>query len=102
MATNKRLGDFESMLRNPVVSVLIIGGGINGAGVFRDLALQGVDVLLVDKGNFCSGAMARAQLRRHLSLLMPINLCNIIQISVGARLLFLFCGSRLPIWMILS
>lgn len=42
----------------PNVSVLIIGGGINGIGTFRDLALQGVDVLLVEKGDFCSGASA--------------------------------------------
>ncbi len=39
-------------------TVLIIGGGINGIGVFRDLALQGVDVLLVERGDFCSGASA--------------------------------------------
>lgn len=58
MATTKRLGEFEAMLQDPVISVLIIGGGIKGAGVFRDLALQGVDVLLVDKGDFCSGASA--------------------------------------------
>ena len=38
--------------------MLIVGGGINGAGLFRDLALQGVDVLLVDKSDFCSGASA--------------------------------------------
>lgn len=43
---------------NPDISVLVIGGGINGVGVFRDLALQGVDVLLVEKGDFCSGASA--------------------------------------------
>nr|WP_026818399.1 glycerol-3-phosphate dehydrogenase/oxidase [Arthrobacter castelli] len=36
--------------------VLIIGGGINGAGTFRDLALQGVDVALVEREDFCSGA----------------------------------------------
>lgn len=42
----------------PQVSVLIVGGGVNGIGVFRDLALQGIDVLLVDKGDFCSGASA--------------------------------------------
>lgn len=40
------------------VSVLIIGAGVNGIGTFRDLALQGVDVLLVDKGDFCNGASA--------------------------------------------
>ena len=42
----------------PAVSVLIVGGGINGAGTFRDLALQGVDCLIVDKGDWCSGASA--------------------------------------------
>lgn len=39
-------------------TVLIIGGGINGAGLFRDLSLQGVDCLLIDSGDFCSGASA--------------------------------------------
>jgi glycerol-3-phosphate dehydrogenase len=38
--------------------VLIVGGGINGAGLIRDLALQGVSVLLVEKGDFCSGSSA--------------------------------------------
>lgn len=37
-------------------STVIVGGGINGVGVFRDLSLQGVDCLLVDKGDFASGA----------------------------------------------
>ena len=32
--------------QNPQVDVLIIGGGVNGIGTFRDLALQGVNVLL--------------------------------------------------------
>jgi len=35
--------------------VLIIGGGINGAGLARDLALRGVSVLLAEKGDFASG-----------------------------------------------
>ncbi len=39
-------------------SVLIIGAGINGCGTFRDLCLQGVDCLLVDRGDVCSGASA--------------------------------------------
>jgi glycerol-3-phosphate dehydrogenase len=41
---------------HPEVSVLIAGGGINGVGLFRELALQGVDVLLVERSDFCSGA----------------------------------------------
>ena len=41
-----------------MVSVLIIGGGVNGAGLLRELALQGVDALLVEKSDFGSGASA--------------------------------------------
>jgi glycerol-3-phosphate dehydrogenase len=35
-----------------------VGGGINGVGLLRELALQGVDTLLVDKSDFCFGASA--------------------------------------------
>lgn len=38
--------------------VVIIGAGINGAGVFRDLCAQGVKCLIVDKGDFGSGTSA--------------------------------------------
>lgn len=38
--------------------VLIVGGGINGIGVYRDLALQGIPALLIDKGDFASGTSA--------------------------------------------
>ena len=38
------------------VSVLVVGGGVNGIGLFRELALQGVDTILVEKSDFCSGA----------------------------------------------
>lgn len=37
-------------------STVIVGGGINGVGVFRDLSLQGVDCLIIDKGDFAAGA----------------------------------------------
>ena len=40
------------------LSVLIVGGGINGIGLFRELALQGIDALLIDKSDFCSGTSA--------------------------------------------
>jgi len=48
----------ESLRQKPSSQVLIIGGGINGLAVFRDLALQGVDVVLVEKNDYCSGASA--------------------------------------------
>src|SRR5512134_1841364 len=50
---------------NPDIPVLIIGGGINGIGVFRDLALNGMDVLLVERGDFCSGASAASSHMAH-------------------------------------
>lgn len=34
--------------------VMIVGGGINGCGLLRDLALNGVKTLLIDKGDFAS------------------------------------------------
>jgi glycerol-3-phosphate dehydrogenase len=45
-----------SLRERPSADVLIIGGGINGISTFRDLALQGVDVALVERGDFLSGA----------------------------------------------
>ena len=51
--------------QHPGVSVLIVGAGINGIGTFRDLALNGVDVLLVDRADFCSGASAASSHMAH-------------------------------------
>ena len=48
----------QAVKDKPQISALIIGGGVNGIGAFRDLALQGVDALLVDRGDFGSGASA--------------------------------------------
>jgi glycerol-3-phosphate dehydrogenase len=56
---------FSSLTENPNVSVLIIGGGINGIGTFRDLALNGVDVLLVERADFCSGASSASSHMAH-------------------------------------
>jgi len=36
--------------------VLIIGGGATGTGIARDLALRGVDSLLLEMGDYCHGA----------------------------------------------
>jgi len=41
---------------DPDFDVVVIGGGITGAGTFRDLALQGLRVLLVERADFASGA----------------------------------------------
>ena len=47
--------EFVALRNHPDVSVLIVGGGINGIGLFHELALQGIDVLLVEKSDFCAG-----------------------------------------------
>ncbi len=49
---------FDSLRQRPYAEVLIIGGGINGLATFRDLAMQGVDVALVERADYVSGASA--------------------------------------------
>ena len=59
-------GTREEMLAalraSPKVQAVVVGGGINGISTFRELALQGVRVLLVDRGDFC-GACSSAPSR---------------------------------------
>ncbi|WP_426623184.1 FAD-dependent oxidoreductase [Leifsonia sp. McL0607] len=50
--------EIQRLRERPNAQVLIVGGGINGLGTFRDLALQGVDVVLVERNDFVSGASA--------------------------------------------
>jgi glycerol-3-phosphate dehydrogenase len=45
-------------LKEADIDVLIIGAGINGAGLFRDLSVQGVNCAIVDKADFGSGTSA--------------------------------------------
>ncbi|WP_227373739.1 anaerobic glycerol-3-phosphate dehydrogenase subunit GlpA [Haladaptatus halobius] len=39
--------------------VLVVGGGSTGTGIARDLAMRGVDVTLVEKGNLTHGTTGR-------------------------------------------
>src|SRR5690349_511752 len=38
--------------------VIVVGAGINGAGIARDAAMRGLNVLLVDKGDIGGGTSA--------------------------------------------
>ncbi len=60
-----RQENLQAVRNNPDVSALIIGGGVNGIGTFRDLALQGVDALLVERGDFGSGTSAASSHMLH-------------------------------------
>ncbi|OUR97218.1 hypothetical protein A9Q84_12900 [Halobacteriovorax marinus] len=48
-----QVSPLETMVESHI-NTLIVGGGIVGAGVLRDLSLHGVDCLLVDKKDFSS------------------------------------------------
>ncbi|MCI2957567.1 glycerol-3-phosphate dehydrogenase/oxidase [Agromyces atrinae] len=58
MAHTSARTDLDALRDRPRADVLIVGAGINGIATFRDLALQGVDVAIVDRGDFVSGASA--------------------------------------------
>lgn len=49
---------FSKIADNGAFDVIVVGGGINGIGVFRELSLQGLRVLLVEKNDYCSGCSA--------------------------------------------
>lgn len=46
-------------LRAETFDVLVVGGGITGAGVARDAALRGLSVALVDAGDWAGGTSSR-------------------------------------------
>ncbi|BDZ53819.1 glycerol-3-phosphate dehydrogenase/oxidase [Agromyces marinus] len=50
--------EIAGLAARPTAEVIVIGGGINGIATFRDLALQGVDVVLIEQDDFVSGASA--------------------------------------------
>jgi glycerol-3-phosphate dehydrogenase len=55
---DRRNTDFEALERGPL-DVLIIGGGIVGTGIARDLALRGLKVALVEQHDLASGTSSR-------------------------------------------
>jgi glycerol-3-phosphate dehydrogenase len=45
--------------------VLILGAGVNGTGLFKDLALQGIPCVLVDRDDFSAGASSKSSRMIH-------------------------------------
>lgn len=54
----QRVKNFDKIRADGAFDVIVVGGGINGIGVYRELALQGLRVLLVERNDFCSGCSA--------------------------------------------
>jgi glycerol-3-phosphate dehydrogenase len=65
MRLPSRSSQLTSLRTSPEVDVLIIGGGINGAGLLRELALNGINALLVDKSDFAAGATSASSRMIH-------------------------------------
>lgn len=58
MTFETRHNRLERLKKNSSPTVLIVGGGINGISLYRELALQGVNVVLAERSDFCVGASA--------------------------------------------
>ena len=56
--SDQRQENWGSQRSDSAFDVIVVGGGINGIGVYRELALQGLRVLLVERNDFCSGCSA--------------------------------------------
>ncbi len=57
---SETLNNLNSQTSSQIFDLLIVGGGINGAGVARDAALRGMKVALVEKSDFSSGTSSRS------------------------------------------
>lgn len=55
----ERAADLAAAGRAPL-DLLVIGGGITGAGVLRDAASRGLRALLVERGDFAAGTSGRS------------------------------------------
>ena len=49
-----------SALEARIFDVLVIGGGITGAGIARDAAMRGLSVALVEKGQWANGTSSKS------------------------------------------
>lgn len=97
------------------VDLLVIGGGITGAGIARDAAMRGFRTALLDKGDFGSGTSGRSSRLIHgglryleqgdWRLVMEASRERRTLLSIAPHLVwprsFLFpihAGARLPLW----
>lgn len=57
--------EVRSLIDRPRADVLVIGAGINGVAIARDLALNGVDVILVDRSDVAAETSAASSRMVH-------------------------------------
>ncbi len=97
------------------VDLLVVGGGLTGAGIARDAAMRGIRTALVDKGDFGSGTSGRSSRLVHgglrylelgdWRLVLEASRERRILLSIAPHLVwprsFLFpihAGGRVPLW----
>jgi glycerol-3-phosphate dehydrogenase len=61
----KRCAIWQQLKGKDSCEVLILGGGINGTGLLRDLAAQSISCVLVDKSDFTAGASSTSSRMIH-------------------------------------
>ncbi|MCC6847938.1 MAG: glycerol-3-phosphate dehydrogenase [Deltaproteobacteria bacterium] len=59
MSDGRRIALGEALAGNRF-DLLVIGGGINGAGIARDAAMRGLTVALAEQGDFASGTSSKS------------------------------------------
>jgi glycerol-3-phosphate dehydrogenase len=60
-----RADQLDALAGGDPADVLIVGGGIVGAGVARDAALRGLSTVVVDRGDFAFGTSSRSSRLLH-------------------------------------
>ena len=113
MIASKR-AELAALTAEPV-DLLIIGGGITGAGIARDAAMRGMSVALVEQRDLASGTSSRSSRlihgglryleQRHLRLVFEAARERRILLDTASHLVwpleFLFPihkGDRVPLW----
>ncbi len=58
-SAHTRLANLDRLGRE-IFDILVVGGGITGAGIARDAAMRGFKTALIDKGDFASGTSSKS------------------------------------------
>lgn len=108
-------GRLLDALSSRTFDLLVVGGGITGAGIARDATMRGLSVALVDRGDFASGTSSRSSRLIHggVRYLEHGHLRLVFEASAERRRLLriaphlvhpltftwpVYRGQRLPLW----
>lgn len=93
-----------SGLEGRVFDILVIGGGITGAGIARDAAMRGLSVALIEARDFASGTSSRSSKMVHGGLrYLPKGEIGLVKEAVSERKVLNAIAPHLarPAWFVL-